>query len=139
MPQGSSPGERRGGRQKGTPNRATLEKRIRAQSGIAKAKLSGVLPLDIILTVAAGGEPAARITDRQLQAAIAAAPYVHPKLTAVALKDVTPPDPAADEQRAYAKAKIMRLLEDMAKPEPLYRDEDAGRRTVSVAAATSGG
>jgi len=81
-----------------------------------------VPPLDIILAMAAGGETAARISDRQLQAAIAAAPYVRPTLNAVASKDVTP-DPAAEERRARTPSHYVELLEDMTKPEPLDRSE----------------
>ena len=119
MPQGSAPGERRGGRAPGTPNRATVERRMRAQAGLEVAKRTGVMPLDIILTVAAGGPEADKISDRQLQAAIAAAPYVHPKLAAVAVKDVTPPNPIDDEKRQLAKQAVLRMLADLAKPEPL--------------------
>jgi hypothetical protein len=75
--------------------------------------------LDIILMVAAGGDAAARITDRQLQAAIAAPPCVHPKLAAVAVKDATPPDPAEKERNERARATIMDLLERLAVPAPL--------------------
>jgi hypothetical protein len=124
MPQGSKPGERRGGRQKGTPNRATIEKRIRAEHGIAAAKANGLLPLDIMLQVAAGGEAAAQITDRQLHAAIAAAPYVHAKLAAVAVALKTPQDVVDEAERAEARAWVLKQLADMAKPEPLLLDHD---------------
>ena len=97
MPRGSAPGERRGGRQKGTPNKSTIERKLRAQEGLAAARQTGRLPLDIMLAVAVGGPGADKISDRQLQAAIAAAPYVHPKLAAVAVNDVTPP--ARDEEK----------------------------------------
>ena len=88
MPQGSKPGERRGGRRKGNKNRATIERQMRANSGVAAARQSGVMPLDIILTVARGGEAAAQITDRQFAAAVAAAPFFHARLSAVAVKDM---------------------------------------------------
>ena len=119
MPRGSAPGERRGGQQKGTPNKATNERRLRAQAGLEAAKLTGVMPLDIMLTVAAVGSEADKISDRQLQVAIAAAPYVHPKLAAIAVKDVTPPDPERDEKARRARGEFIRMLEAMAKPEPL--------------------
>ena len=54
-----------------------------------------------------------------MQAAIAAAPYVHPKLAAVAVKDVTPPDPGREQKAHRARAEFIRLLDAMAKPEPL--------------------
>ena len=79
MPRGSAPGERRGGRQKGTPNKVTIERRMRAQAGLEAAKQTGAMPLDIMLAVAAGGPEADKISDRQLQAAIAAAPLRPPE------------------------------------------------------------
>ena len=118
MPRGSAPGERRGGRAPGTLNKATVERRLRAQAGLQAARTTGVLPLDIMLTVAAGGPEADKITDRQLQAAIAAAPYVHPKLAAVAVNDVTP-DPEREEKARRTREEFIRLLNEMARPEPL--------------------
>jgi hypothetical protein len=42
MPRGGSkPGERRGGRKKGTPNKATLEKALVAEHDLAEAKANG--------------------------------------------------------------------------------------------------
>lgn len=42
MPRGGSkPGERRGGRQKGTPNKVTAEQALSAERVLAKAKVSG--------------------------------------------------------------------------------------------------
>lgn len=119
MPRGSAPGERRGGRAPGTLNKATVERRLRAQAGLEAARTTGVMPLDIMLTVAAGGPEADKISDRQLQAAIAAAPYVHPRLAAVAVKDVTPPDPEREEKARRAREEFIRLLNEMARPEPL--------------------
>jgi hypothetical protein len=124
MGQGSKPGERRGGRQKGTPNKATLEQRMRAEHGIAAAKATGLMPLDVILTVVAGGDAADRITDRQLHAAVAAAPYLHPKLSAVAVKNVTPQDVVDQAKRAEARAWVLKKLADLAKPEPLLLDHE---------------
>ena len=119
MSRGSAPGERRGGRRPGVPNKATIERRLRAQAGLEAAKQTGAMPLDIMLAVAAGGPEADKISDRQLQAAIAAAPYVHPKLAAVAVKDVTPPDPEQDDKARRAREEFIRLLNEMARPEPL--------------------
>jgi hypothetical protein len=123
MPRGSAPGERRGGRQKGTPNKATIERRMLARRGLAAVEHTGKLPLEIILAVAAGGTKADEISDRQLQAAIAAAPYIHPKLAAVAVQDVTPHDPDADAKRAQFREWCLKMLQGMAKPEPLVIDQ----------------
>ena len=67
---GSKPGERRGGRKKGTANKRTRE--------IAdKAVAEGITPLEYLLSVVRdeGEERAVRI-----DAAKAAAPFIHPRL-----------------------------------------------------------
>ena len=84
---------------------------MRAQAGITSARQTGVMPLDILLTVVAGGEAAAAISDRQFQAAVAAAPYLHPRLSAMAVKDMTPPDPVDTEKRALMRAELIRRLD----------------------------
>ncbi len=71
-------GARRGaGRKAGGRNRATIERELRARAGVAAALNGGPLPLDVILAKM-NGDPS--ITDGQFQAAVAAAPYVHPRL-----------------------------------------------------------
>lgn len=65
-------GKKTGGRQKGVPNKASA----------AKAKAiadSGMTPLDYLLDVMRNGEDPIQ----RLDAAKAAAPYVHPKLAAL--------------------------------------------------------
>src|SRR4051794_17374213 len=71
---------RTGGRKPGTKNKATVEREARARAAIAEALDGGLMPLDIILCVMRGGEAAAAITERQYEAACAAAPFLHPKL-----------------------------------------------------------
>jgi hypothetical protein len=73
---GSKPGERRGGRKKGTPNKATTAAAIKAEIAA-----SGETPLDFMLRVMRDetAEPA-----RRAAMAMAAAPYIHPRLAAVA-------------------------------------------------------
>ena len=66
-------GHKTGGRQKGARNRATEEAR-------AAAAATGVLPLDYMLSVMRN--PAADSKRRDAMA-MAAAPYLHPRLTAV--------------------------------------------------------
>lgn len=81
---GSAPGERRGGRQKGTPNKATQAR----QAAIAE---SGVTPLQYMIdqmraplpSPKSKGYPAAVLL--KFEAAKAAAPYVHAKLASVEL------------------------------------------------------
>lgn len=76
-------GKKTGGRKKGTPNRATAAK----AAAIAE---SGLTPLDYMLEIMRGQYPedadAAQIIAweaMRLDAAKAAAPYVHPKLQPV--------------------------------------------------------
>lgn len=70
---GSKPGERRGGRTKGTPNKATAAK-------AAEVAASGLTPLDYMLSIMRDEE---NPKDMRLDAANKAAPFVHPKLAAV--------------------------------------------------------
>lgn len=66
-------GRKTGGRQKGTPNRATAEK-------AAEVAASGLSPLDFLLQLMRDEkQPLAMRAD----AAKNAAPYVHPRLAAV--------------------------------------------------------
>src|SRR5579872_6151968 len=80
---GSAPGERRGGRKKGTPNKATAARE-------AAISASGLTPLEYMLSVMRSSPPAgASVRDMinhelmRMDAAKAAAPYVHPKLHAI--------------------------------------------------------
>ncbi len=71
---GSAPGERRGGRQKGTPNKVTVKR-------AAEIAESGKTPLDFMLSVLRDED--ASIKER-MWAAVAAAPYCHAKPRPVA-------------------------------------------------------
>ena len=70
---GAQPGERRGGRKKGTPNKKTAVV-------VAAAKAGGVMPLDYMLSVMRDmdADPS-----RRDDMAKASAPYVHPRLSTV--------------------------------------------------------
>lgn len=96
MARGSAPGERRGGRKKGTPNTATNKRREVAEAALA----SGLTPLDVMLNTmrtlwdkAESGQNETQFEgDREkivtplemrmmaVDVAQKAAPYVHPKL-----------------------------------------------------------
>jgi len=96
MPRGSKPGEHRGGRRKGTPNKATAARQVQVAA-------SGKTPLDVMLdNMRFAHEQAERLMEdlnegsattqlsevmkwRQIaqEAAKDAAPYVHPKLSSV--------------------------------------------------------
>ena len=79
MPRGSKPGERRGGRQRGTPNKATVAKAAALASASAD---SAITPLQFLLGVMR--DPKAP-TGLRVQVARAAAPLVHgkPKIASV--------------------------------------------------------
>jgi hypothetical protein len=70
---GSKPGERRGGRQKGTPNKVNAIKR-------AEITASGETPLDYMLRIM---RDEAVDPERRDQMARSAAPYLHAKLQAI--------------------------------------------------------
>ncbi len=83
MPRGSEPGERRGGRQRGTPNRTTLAR----QELVERALSDGVSPLEFMLDLMRKPYPAGADAQTQVQmdglrldAAKACAPYAHPRL-----------------------------------------------------------
>ena len=70
------------GRKAGSLNRATVERRLRAKQGLAAAATAGLLPLDVLLA-RMRGDPLPNgklVTDEQFQAAVAAAPFIHPRL-----------------------------------------------------------
>jgi hypothetical protein len=71
---GSKPGERRGGRQRGTPNKATVAKTAALKAASADP---AIMPLQFLLGVMR--DPKAP-TDLRIQVARAAAPLVHGKL-----------------------------------------------------------
>jgi hypothetical protein len=70
---GSKPGERRGGRKKGTPNKATVAK-------AAAVAASGVTPLDFMLSVL---RDETKELSMRMEASKAAAPYVHARLAQI--------------------------------------------------------
>jgi hypothetical protein len=66
-------GRKTGGRQKGTPNKRT-------QEVVARIEASGLTPLDYMLKVMRDEN---EVLDVRLDAAKAAAPYVHPRLASI--------------------------------------------------------
>jgi hypothetical protein len=79
MPRGSAPGERRGGRQKGTPNKLTAE----VQAAIAE---TGETPRDYMLRVMRDETVDHARRDAMARAV---APYCHPQLASVATTNET--------------------------------------------------
>ena len=111
-------GFKTGGRKAGTPNRATVDRQLRAISGIRAAVEDGLLPLDVMLARMRGD---GTITDQQFEAAVAAAPYVHPKLAAVAVHDKKQVSELSDDElRAIICRRLHQLYVDHpAQPVPL--------------------
>ena len=114
MPRGSKPGEHRGGRTKGTPNKATVVRQMRAVAGLKAAEESGELPLDVILRRMHGDTT---VTDRQFEAAVAAAPYLHPRMAVMAVQTV-PEDPVVEARRVQVRAEMIASLQALARAEP---------------------
>lgn len=102
-----SKGTRIGGRQKGTPNKASAAKS-------AEIAASGETPLEYMLRVM---RDPGREHDQRDKMAVAAAPYVHPRLAAIEHtgKNGAPLTEAADP-REVAKA-VLALLQGAIKPE----------------------
>jgi hypothetical protein len=73
MSRGSKPGERRGGRQRGTPNKKTA---LTNAAMTAAAADPNLLPLDFLLSVMRDPNVP---PDIRIKVALAAAPFVHPK------------------------------------------------------------
>ena len=81
MPRGSQPGERRGGRQKGTPNKSTVLKKAALSAACADTPTT---PLEFLLSVMR--DPAAP-TGLRVQVARAAAPLVLGKSKIASVED----------------------------------------------------
>jgi hypothetical protein len=84
---GSKPGERRGGRERGTPNKRTQEREVAVQE--AARKLEGLIPNAFegdshAFLVSVYKDPAHPI-ERRLDAAKAAIPYERPRLSTTEL------------------------------------------------------
>jgi hypothetical protein len=97
-------GRKTGGRQKGARNRATAEAR-------AAAEATGILPLDYMLSVMrdASADP-----KRRDAMAMAAAPYLHPK--------VSPVEAAKTEQQSPAEKYGIRVT--FVRPGPRHEDDE---------------
>ena len=81
MPRGSKPGERRGGRQRGTPNKKTALQNAAMAAAAANPEIS---PLDFLLGVMR--DPNTRLEIR-IRVAQVAAPFIHGKPGAARLSD----------------------------------------------------
>ena len=99
MPRGSRPGERRGGRKKGTPNKKTAELQARVAA-------EGITPLEVMV-----GAMRALWAKNEAVAAAAiakdAAPYLHPRLASV---EYSGPYPGPIQVEEWADADRIRAL-----------------------------
>jgi hypothetical protein len=98
-------GRKTGGRKKGAHNRATAEAR-------AAAEATGILPLDYMLGIMRDGNADPKRRDAM---AMAAAPYLHPKLSAVEAK---PNAPATAEEYGIRVSFV--------RPRPRHEDDEEG-------------
>jgi hypothetical protein len=73
------------GRPKGAPNRRTTELRELAERGMRNALAAEMSPVDVMLARMRGDQS---ISHEQFEAACAAAPYVCPRLSAVAVREI---------------------------------------------------
>jgi hypothetical protein len=96
-------GKKTGGRTKGTPNQASVRHKDLARRAVHMVLDTGITPLDVLCArmrdeVLPNGR---KVSDEQFAAAVAAAPYIHPKLAATVTKDIsaTPTSPSAIDSR----------------------------------------
>jgi hypothetical protein len=112
-------GFKSGGRRKGVPNRAASRTKEMARRSVRMALDTGTTPLDV-MTARMRNEPLAngqRVTDEMFAAAVASAPYIHPKLQVQVVRNLDPKAhaPGAIEDRVMAL--LTKGLEN-AEPEP---------------------
>src|ERR1700735_1513365 len=81
---------RKGGRPPGAKNKSTIVREKYAADGLDDAVPCGMSPVESILR---GVRAPGKVSDKRCKRAEAAAPYVHPKLNAVELKDMTDKPP----------------------------------------------
>lgn len=98
---GSKPGERRGGRQKGTPNKISHLARAVREARFAR---DGMLPLDYMLAVMRNED---EDPEMRFEAAKAAAPYMHARLVAA---EVTGKDGGAIETKNVTNDDLARWM-----------------------------
>jgi hypothetical protein len=91
-----------GGRPQGAMGKLAARRRQLAVAFIEQLKRQGVTPLDVLTAVMVQdlgpiSEGKSGFTKSQFDAAVAAAPFIHPKLAAIAY--APPPDPEAEKRR----------------------------------------
>src|ERR1700722_1038676 len=84
------------GRPKGSLNKRTIEMRAMAERTMKAALSDDLTPVDVMLAVMRGDTSIGR---EQFEAAIAVAPYVCPRLSAIAVQPIDPVSAMTPEQR----------------------------------------
>jgi hypothetical protein len=116
MPRGSKPGERRGGRQKGTPNKKTVLRNAAINAAAANPNLS---PLELLLGLMRNPDLPQHF---RIKIAETAAPFVHRK-------------PTRDNPRILAARKHVALAKAVYKGKPVQPSAvDAKARPGTLAA-----
>jgi len=118
MPRGSAPGERRGGRQKGTLNKRTAEM-------LAEIEAGGEMPLAFMLRVMR--DESVPMAGR-MEAAARAAPYCHAKLANVELTAAVQVEQPIDFSMldAEERQQLRAMLERRRGPVPVRLEDDVG-------------
>ena len=98
MPRGAAPGERRGGRAKGTPNRRT-------QQQLCAIAECGITPLEYLVNVMRDESESRQV---RIDAAAKAAPYVHPRLSTTDMDLVAAMDNRSPEE--LSDADLLRVI-----------------------------
>src|SRR5690349_2478165 len=101
-------GKKTGGRTRGTPNQTSTRHKDLARRAVHTVLDTGITPLDV-MCARMRNEPLAnghKVSDDQFAAAVAAAPYIHPKLAATVTKDISVPPTSP----AGIDARLMELL-----------------------------
>lgn len=118
MPRGSKPGERRGGRQKGTPNKRTAFNNAVAAAAAADPD---ILPLDLFRNVMRNSDLP---LDTRIMAAQSALPYVHAKPSGRGQRPepgasrvkLRPVRPVADDQGIAPLDFLLQVMRDLETP-----------------------
>jgi hypothetical protein len=101
---------RKGGRPPGAKNKSTIIREKYAGDGLSDALASGMSPLEIILL---GMREPGKVSDKRFKRAEAAAHFIHPKLSAVAVRDMTPQAPQYDLSKLNdAELAVLRKIVD---------------------------
>lgn len=124
MPDGTRGGARSGaGRKPGGLNKSTIERALRAQHGLKSASEGGLLPLDVMLArmrdeLLPNGQ---KVTDEMFEAAVAVAPYLHARLSAVAAS-VTTMNPEVQASAERARRILLDQLEELEAGPPVQAE-----------------